>query len=45
MLFNPNTGWVTMLIKIDNCPLVVIKYKVNEDGVPIGKPTVQKVNG
>lgn len=45
MLFNPNTGWVTMLIKVDNCPLVVIKYKVNADGVPIGKPTVQKVNG
>lgn len=45
MLFNPNTGWVTLLIKIDNCPLVVIKYKVNADGVPIGKPTVQKVNG
>ena len=45
MLFNPNTGWVTLMIKIDNCPLVVIKYKVNADGVPIGKPTVQKVNG
>jgi predicted nuclease with TOPRIM domain len=45
MLFNPNTGWVTLLIKIDNCPLVVIKYKVNADGVPIGKPTVQKVTG
>lgn len=45
MLFNPNTGWVTLLIKIDNCPLIVIKYKVNQDGVPIGKPTVQKVTG
>jgi hypothetical protein len=45
MLFNPNTGWVTLLIKIDNCPLIVIKYKVNKDGVPIGKPTVQKVTG
>ena len=45
MLFNPNTGWVTLMIKIDNCPLVVIKYKVNADGVPISKPAVQKVTG
>jgi hypothetical protein len=45
MLFNPNTGWVTLMIKIDNCPLVVIKYKVNADGVPVSKPTVQKVTG
>lgn len=43
MLFNPNTGWVTLLIKIDNCPLIVIKYKVNKDGVPITKPSVTKV--
>lgn len=43
MLFNPNTGWVTLLIKIDNCPLIVIKYKVNKDGVPISKPSVTKV--
>lgn len=45
LLFNPNTGWVTLMIKIDNCPLIVIKYKVNADGVPIGKPVVQKVKG
>lgn len=45
MLFNPNTGWVTLLIKIDNCPLIVVKYKVNKDGVPITKPTAEKVNG
>jgi len=44
-LFNPNTGWVTLMIKIDNCPLIVIKYKVNADGVPISKPIVQKVTG
>lgn len=44
-LINPNTGWVTIMIKIDNCPLVVIKYKVNKDGVPIGKPIVQTVSG
>ncbi len=43
MLFNPNTGWVTLLIKIDNCPLIVIKYKVNKDGVPISKPSVTRV--
>ncbi len=45
MLFNPNTGWVVIMIKIDNCPLVVIKYKVNKDGVPVTNPTVQTVNG
>lgn len=45
MLFNPNTGWVTIMIKIDNCPLIVIKYKVNDDGVPISKPIVKKING
>ncbi|MGB4843249.1 MAG: hypothetical protein WBP16_02155, partial [Ferruginibacter sp.] len=44
-LFNPNTGWVTILIKIDKCPLVVIKYKVNKDGVAITKPTVTTVRG
>lgn len=43
MLFNPNTGWVTLLIKIENCPLIVIKYKVNKDGVPVSKPIVTKV--
>jgi uncharacterized protein with PIN domain len=45
MLINPNTGWVTILIKIDNCPLIVIKYKVNEYGVPISKPIVKKIKG
>ncbi|HSU29313.1 MAG TPA: hypothetical protein VLJ68_13090, partial [Chitinophagaceae bacterium] len=45
MLFNPNTGWVVIMIKIDNCPLIVIKYKVNKDGVPVTTPTVQTVNG
>ncbi|MBL7732520.1 MAG: hypothetical protein JNM88_15195 [Chitinophagaceae bacterium] len=45
MLVNPNTGWVCIMIKIDNCPLVVIKYKVNKDGVPVTKPVVQQVNG
>jgi TolA-binding protein len=45
MLFNPNTGWVTILIKIDNCPLIVIKYKVNDDGVPITEPIVKKIRG
>lgn len=44
-LINPNTGWVTIMIKIDNCPLVVIKYKVNKDGVPASKPIVQTVSG
>ncbi|NQU84379.1 MAG: hypothetical protein HQ541_01340 [Mariniphaga sp.] len=34
MLFNPKTGWVVMMIKIENCPLVIVKYKVNKDGVP-----------
>ncbi|HQV07405.1 MAG TPA: hypothetical protein PKW62_11615, partial [Chitinophagaceae bacterium] len=38
-LFNANTGWVTMLIKIEGCPLVVVKYKVNKDGVPLSNPT------
>lgn len=38
-LFNSKTGWVTMLIKIEGCPLVVVKYKVNKDGVPLSKPT------
>lgn len=45
MMVNPNTGWVCILIKIDNCPLVVIKYKVNSDGVPVTKPIVQTVKG
>jgi hypothetical protein len=36
LLFNPNTGWVTMIIKIDDCDnLVVVKYKVNADGTPV----------
>ena len=39
VLFNRNTGWVTMLIKIEGCPLVVVKYKVNKDGVPLSHPT------
>ncbi|MBT8272429.1 MAG: hypothetical protein KJO77_01395, partial [Bacteroidia bacterium] len=45
MLTNPNTGWVTILIKIDDCPLVVIKYKVNKDGVPQTKPIVKTIRG
>lgn len=47
MLFNPNTGWVIILIKIDNCPLLVIKYKVNNDGVPLRspKPSVTQIKG
>lgn len=45
MLINPKTGWVTIMIKIDDCPLIVIKYKVNKDGVPISKPIVKKING
>lgn len=45
MLVNPKTGWVCILIKIDNCPLVVIKYKINSDGVPVTTPVVQVVNG
>ena len=45
MLINPNTGWVTILIKIEGCPLVVIKYMVNDDGVPTTKPTVHTIKG
>ena len=47
MLFNPNTGWVTMMIKIDGCPLVVVKYKVGDGGVPLSnpEPTVEIVKG
>jgi peptidoglycan hydrolase CwlO-like protein len=45
MLINPKTGWVTVLIKIDDCPLVVVKYKVNKDGIPTNKPTVTTVKG
>ncbi|MGB1308675.1 MAG: hypothetical protein ACPG6B_07175 [Oceanihabitans sp.] len=43
MLVNPNTGWVVLVIKIENCPLVVVKYKVNKDGISVTKPTVQEV--
>ena len=43
MLVNPNTGWVTIIIQVDDCPPVVIKYKVNDDGVPITEPTVHVV--
>ncbi len=43
LLVNPNTGWVTILIKIDNCPLIVIKYRINDDGVPVGKASITEV--
>lgn len=45
LLVNPNTGWVTILIKIDNCPLIVIKYRINDDGVAVGKASVTEVKG
>lgn len=43
MLFNPKTGWVVMMIKIPNCPLVVIKYRVNDDGVPVTEPSIREI--
>ena len=43
MLFNPKTGWVVMMIKIPNCPLVIIKYRVNDDGVPVTTPSVREI--
>lgn len=43
MMINPNTGWVVIMIKIPNCPLIVIKYKVNDDGVAISDPIVRVV--
>ncbi len=38
LFINPNTGWVTVVIKVEGCPPVVIKYKVNDDGVALSKP-------
>lgn len=32
MLYNPKTRWVVLFVKVDNCPMVVVKYKMNEDG-------------
>jgi hypothetical protein len=43
MLVNPNTGWVVIMIKVDGCPLVIVKYKVNDSGVPVTTPTVETV--
>ncbi|CAL2102762.1 putative Chromosome partition protein Smc [Tenacibaculum sp. 190130A14a] len=43
MLFNPNTGWVSIMIKIENCPLLVIKYKVDKNGIPTTKPVVKQI--
>ena len=46
MLVNPNTGWVTVLIKVEGCPLVVVKYKMNKDGIRIkGTVSIQTVKG
>lgn len=46
MLVNPNTGWVTVLIKVEGCPLVVVKYKMNNDGIRIkGTVSIQTVRG
>jgi hypothetical protein len=43
LMINPNTGWVSILIRIEGCPLVVIKYRINEDGVAVSTPTVRTV--
>ncbi len=40
LFINSKTGWVAIMVKIPDCPLVVIKYKVNNDGVPITKPKI-----
>ena len=40
LFFNPKTGWVTMIIKIDGCDdLTVVKYQVNGDGTPFQNTT------
>lgn len=43
LLVNPNTGWVVISIKIDDCPLIVIKYQINDDGIAISDPIVQEI--
>lgn len=43
LLVNPNTGWVVIMIKIDDCPLIIIKYRINDDGVAISKPIIRTV--
>ncbi len=43
LLFNPKTGWVVIMIKIPNCPLIIVKYKVNESGVAQTDPIVRTI--
>jgi len=41
LMVNPKTGWVVIMIKIPDCPLVVVKYRINDDGVAISKPIIK----
>ncbi|HKJ41507.1 MAG TPA: hypothetical protein VKA27_05400 [Sunxiuqinia sp.] len=43
MLINPNTGWVIIMIHVNDCPLVVIKYRINKDGVAISNPIINTI--
>ncbi|TNE50266.1 MAG: hypothetical protein EP343_08915 [Deltaproteobacteria bacterium] len=38
MLVNVNTGWAVFLIQVDGCSVVMVKYRIKDDGVPAKGP-------